>query len=72
MEKVLPHSIDTIDALKSQSSRLEAQIAMLHCYFESSPDGGDTLSDEVMCNYLWQMQHTVSEMKEALEQISAA
>jgi len=62
---LLPHLVD-IDALSRQASHLDSMVAMLHHYFDSAANGGDTLSDELMSAYLWQMQHTVFELKDSI------
>lgn len=59
---MLPHLVD-IDSLTRQSEHLDALIAMLHHYFDSAAQGGDTLSPELLSGYLWQMQHTIFELK---------
>ena len=66
---MLPHMVD-IDALARQASHLDSLTAMLHHYFDSTADGASTLSDELLSSYLWQMQHTIFELKESIEMAS--
>lgn len=66
----LPHMVD-IDHLNMQAIHLDSLTAMLHLYLDSAEDGGDTLSHELVSGYLWQMQHTISELKESIRETSA-
>lgn len=66
---MLPHMVD-IDALSRQACHLDSLVAMLHHYFDSAADGGDTLSPELLSGYLWQMQHTIFELKDSIKQAS--
>lgn len=66
---MLPHLVDT-DALNRQACHLDSMVAMLHQYFDSVAEGGDSLSPELLSGYLWQMQHTIFELKETIQQTS--
>ncbi len=66
---MLPHMVD-IDALSRQSQHLDSMVAMLHSYFDSAADGGCTLSHEILSGYLWQMQHTIFELKDSIREAS--
>src|SRR5690554_7770995 len=59
---LLPHLVD-IDALSRQASHLDSMVAMLNHYFESTADGGDELSPELLTGYLWQMQCTIFDLR---------
>ncbi|MBY5963761.1 hypothetical protein [Marinobacter nauticus] len=64
---MLPHLVD-IDALTRQASHLDSMVAMLHLYFDSVTEGGDKISPELLSGYLWQMQHTIFELKDTIQQ----
>jgi hypothetical protein len=63
---LLPHLVD-IDALSRQASHLDSMVAMLNHYFESTADGGDELSPELLTGYLWQMQCTIFDLKDSIQ-----
>jgi len=63
---MFPHLVD-IDALIRQSTHLDSMVAMLHQYFDSVNDGGDIISPELLSGYLWQMQHTIFELKDTIQ-----
>jgi len=63
---LLPHLVD-IDALSRQASHLDSMVAMLNHYFESTADGGDQLSPELLSGYLWQMQCTIFDLKDSIQ-----
>jgi hypothetical protein len=67
--EMLPHMVD-IDALNRQSDHLDSMVAMLHNYFDSAANGGDELSHALLSGYLWQMQHTIFELKESIREAS--
>lgn len=66
---MFPHMVD-IDALNRQANHLDSMVAMLHLYFDSAADGGDELSPALLSGYLWQLQHTVSELKGSISEAS--
>lgn len=66
---MLPHMID-IDALTRQACHLDSMVAMLHQYFDSVAEGGDVLSPALLSGYLWQMQHTIFELKDSIDKAS--
>ena len=66
---MLPHMVN-IDDLSRQACHLDSLVAMLHHYFDSAADGGDTLSPELLSGYLWQMQHTIFELKDSIKEAS--
>lgn len=65
----LPYMVD-IDHLNMQAIHLESLTAMLQLYFDSAEDGGDEISHDLLSGYLWQMQHTISELKESIRETS--
>ena len=66
---MLPHLVD-IDSLTQHSHQLDGLVAMLCHYYDNKANGGDTLSDEVMSNFMWQMQTTMYELRETIAEIS--
>lgn len=66
---MLQHLVD-IDSLSQHSQQLAGLVAMLCHYHDNKANGGDTLSDEVMSNFLWQMQTTMFELNATIAEIS--
>ena len=63
---ILPYMVD-MDTLMLKSRQANALTRMLQHYFENQKTAMDTISDEIMSDYMWQLSDTVAELSENIE-----
>jgi len=64
--RMIPYMVD-IDTLTVQSRQANALVRMLQHYFENQHTAMDTISDEVMSDYMWRLSDTVCELRKNIE-----